>query len=262
MGNVKLGIATEDKNFLYKYVANLYHFLTKIQAKYAVASSYTSDYLRRVYPNKYKKEYVFSNVELRESVFSQPKTAKHFSQRPFRFISVGRVEKQKGHWWLVRSIKHLKEQNLSVAWHVRIVGPGSQIETLQNYVEKNELRDYVEFCGSVKWGEQLFALLDEAHVFVLPSLTEGMSRALLEGMARGLPAIASNTGGNPEVVSDRALVDVEDVVGLAEKMRFFMFENQNLSALSQINWKTAQTFKQNLSKQKFLRYIYENSTSN
>lgn len=261
VGNVQLGIATENRNFLYKYVARLYHFFTTMQAKNAVASSYTSEYLRKVYPNRYNCEYVFSNVELVDRVFCYPRVKESFQQQPFRFISVGRVEKQKGHAWLLQAIKKLKEYNTTMSWHLRIVGPGSQIKILQNYVCEYQLQEHVEFCGSVKWGEALFRLLDEAHIFVLPSLTEGMPRALLEGMARGLPAIASNTGGNPEIVQDDCLVAVGDVTELANKMQLLMGNTQKLAQLSQQNWNTAKRYQKNFSKAEFLRCVHENSSS-
>ncbi|WP_372367386.1 glycosyltransferase family 4 protein [Candidatus Uabimicrobium sp. HlEnr_7] len=259
VGNVRLGIATENKNFMYKYIAYLYHCLTKIQAKYARASSYTSNYLFEVYPNK--KHYVFSNVELTENVFSQPRQIDFFRRQPFRFISVGRVEKQKGHAWFLEAVKLLKEKTPQLNWHVCVVGPGSQIDILRDYVVKNQLQEQITFTGSVKWGEALFQLLDESHVFVLPSLTEGMSRALLEGMARGLPAIASRTGGNPEIVHEDYLVEVGDVSALAQKMLDVISQPQQLVDLSQRNWQVARSFKQNFVKQDFLRYIHENSSS-
>jgi glycosyltransferase involved in cell wall biosynthesis len=46
-------------------------------------------------------------------------------------------------------------------------------------------------------------LLNAFDVFVLPSLTEGMSNTILEAMATGLPVLATRVGGNPELVEDR-----------------------------------------------------------
>ena len=58
-------------------------------------------------------------------------------------------------------------------------------------------------------------------MFVLPSLTEGISLTLLEAMARGLPVVATRVGGNPEVVVDGVtgfLVPVRDPAALAAAM--------------------------------------------
>ena len=61
------------------------------------------------------------------------------------------------------------------------------------------LGDRVRFLGEVS---DIPALLARAGLFVLPSLTEGISLTVLEAMARGLPVVATRVGGNPEVVDD------------------------------------------------------------
>jgi glycosyltransferase involved in cell wall biosynthesis len=63
------------------------------------------------------------------------------------------------------------------------------------------------------------ALLSRASLFVLPSLSEGISLTILEAMACGLPVVATNVGGNPEVIeADRTglLVPAGDPAALAQ----------------------------------------------
>ena len=57
----------------------------------------------------------------------------------------------------------------------------------------------MRFLGEVR---DIAELLARASLFVLPSLTEGVSLTLLEAMARGIPVIATRVGGNAEVVMD------------------------------------------------------------
>ena len=60
--------------------------------------------------------------------------------------------------------------------------------------------------------------MHEAHALVLTSLYEGLSHTLLEAMSAGIPCIASNRGGNPEVVTDGTdgiLIPPENVEALA-----------------------------------------------
>ena len=62
-------------------------------------------------------------------------------------------------------------------------------------------------------------------VFVLPSLNEGISNTILEAMATGLPVIATNVGGNPELVEQDTtgyLIAAGDSQDLAHKLRFYV----------------------------------------
>jgi glycosyltransferase involved in cell wall biosynthesis len=80
------------------------------------------------------------------------------------------------------------------------------------------LGDRVRFLGVV---HDVPALLSRARLFVLSSITEGISLTLLEAMARGLPIVATCVGGNPEVVSDGEtglLVPPRDPAALADAL--------------------------------------------
>lgn len=78
-----------------------------------------------------------------------------------------------------------------------LVGDGSLHEQLAQQVHELDLDDQVLFLGEVRNMEQLLPVLD---AFVLASSTEGMSNAILEAMACGLPIVATDVGGNPELV--------------------------------------------------------------
>jgi glycosyltransferase involved in cell wall biosynthesis len=79
-----------------------------------------------------------------------------------------------------------------------------------------KLEDCVHFPGPV---EEVFSILKASDLFFLPSRSEGLSNALLEAMACGLPCVATAVGGNPELVRDGengVLVPAEDAVRAAE----------------------------------------------
>ncbi len=80
-----------------------------------------------------------------------------------------------------------------------LVGGGPLQGELQSRARKLGIEDHVRFAGSVEDGA---AVLSQMDIFVLPSHMEGMSNSLLEAMAAGKPIVATNVGGNPEVVVD------------------------------------------------------------
>jgi glycosyltransferase involved in cell wall biosynthesis len=84
-------------------------------------------------------------------------------------------------------------------FRMEIAGDGICRGELEALTAKLGLTDHVRFLGAVR---DVPALLARARLFVLSSLTEGISLTLLEAMARGLPVVATRVGGNPEVVAE------------------------------------------------------------
>jgi len=80
---------------------------------------------------------------------------------------------------------------------LRIVGGGMLANELQVSIDANGLASNVELLGE---RDDVPDLLRTAHVFVLPSDSEGLPCSIIEAMATGLPIIASDVGGNGELV--------------------------------------------------------------
>ena len=85
------------------------------------------------------------------------------------------------------------------AFRLEIAGAGPCQSDLEKLIDSLGLKERVRLLGQVR---DVRALLGRASLFVLPSLSEGISLTLMEGMARGLPVVATRVGGNPEVVTD------------------------------------------------------------
>lgn len=101
-----------------------------------------------------------------------------------------------------------------------VVGDGPLARNLRKRAAELNLNDRITFRG-VLHGESLQEVYRRADFFVLPSLTESFSMSLLEAMASGLPVVASNVGGIPELIADREngiLVTPGDVGGLGAAM--------------------------------------------
>lgn len=138
----------------------------------------------------------------------------------FVFGTVGRVQAVKDQLTLVRAFVVLLERFPQARARLRllIVGDGPLSGLLRQEVEQAGLTDLVWLPGS---RDDIPALMRVMDVFVLPSLSEGISNTILEAMACGLPVIASRVGGNPELIDadhTGALVPVADVGQLADTM--------------------------------------------
>ena len=86
-----------------------------------------------------------------------------------------------------------------------IVGDGNLRQSLEAYVERERMSATVEFMGAVPHAE-IAQYYRQADIFVMPSRAEGMSNAILEAMASGLPIVCTDTGGTLELVKDNGLV--------------------------------------------------------
>ncbi len=134
--------------------------------------------------------------------------------------SVGWLTDIKGHEYLIEAVAKLKQDFPSL--HLVIIGSGDRHEALLQQAELAGLCDAVHLLGHRDDVEVCLAGMD---LFVLPSLNEGMGRALIEAMAAGLPVIASRVGGIPAVISHEQtglLVAPGDAGALAEALRRFL----------------------------------------
>jgi phosphatidylinositol alpha-1,6-mannosyltransferase len=227
-----------------------FHWIARLQSQRACCASYVSEYVHKLYPTKYPdREVVFSGVRLSDEIITFPRQQDVIKAASPIIVSVGRLMPEKGHRILIEAatkLRRLRQDN----WQILIAGDGSELEPLHHLVESLDLQDKVKLLGVVQWGPDLFELLDRARVFVLPSLTEGMPRALIEAMARGLPALASNTGGIRELLAPEDLVPPGDADALAERLDVVLDDFVQLARMSQQNFTKALEYKPEIMQQK------------
>lgn len=109
-----------------------------------------------------------------------------------------------------------------------IVGDGPERESLESLVSELELKGRVVFTG-FREDTQLFYQI--FTVFLLTSFSEGTAMTLLESMASGIPCIATDVGGNPEIVKDRetGLIIPNDDINALAKAVIDLFRNPALA---------------------------------
>lgn len=142
----------------------------------------------------------------------------------FSIITVGRLAAVKDQLTLVRAIQLIvdREPERRPKLRLTIVGDGELKSRLNDYIAENRLQDCVNLPGA---SHDVARLLQQADLFVLPSLAEGIALTVLEAMASGLPVIATNVGGNPELVEpgvNGQLQPSRDVPAIADGILTYM----------------------------------------
>ena len=120
------------------------------------------------------------------------------SHDEFCIGSVGNLFPVKDHMTLLRAIDRVAR--VFPNWRLFVIGEGPELSRLEAFASSHpDWQRRVLFLGS---SNRVAEMLNAMDVYVLPSISEGISNSLLEAMATGLPVIATATGGNPEVVRD------------------------------------------------------------
>jgi glycosyltransferase involved in cell wall biosynthesis len=141
--------------------------------------------------------------------------------RPWRLVCVASLaQPYKGHDVLLDAVGALHATGFGV--HLTIVGEGRLRTSLEARAAKLGLAASVVFTGQLPSGSAVRAVLDDADLFVLPSRTEGLPRALVEAMARGLPCLGTSVGGIPELLLPTHLVPPGDAAALARGVRMVL----------------------------------------
>lgn len=134
----------------------------------------------------------------------------------FRLLCVGRLAPAQGQAVLLESVATLRQRGHNV--HLTLVGDGPDRAALETLVAALRLREAVRFTGAVD-AAAVLGLYERADACVLPSFAEGWPVALMEAMATGLPCVATQVAGVPELIDDGVqglLVAASDGEGLAD----------------------------------------------
>ncbi len=114
---------------------------------------------------------------------------------PLRIVYVGRLDPVKNPLALVRAVADLRDAG--VACELALLGEGTERPILERLIAGRGVGDAVQLLGFVPTPSEILA---HSHLLVQPSLSEGLSLALVEAMGCALPVISSRVGGSPEVI--------------------------------------------------------------
>ena len=159
----------------------------------------------------------YSSIVLEADNFTPGPKRVVTSQEKFKLVTVGTLDNlSKGADTLVEAVSMCVSKGIDCS--LMVVGGGKYMPYLAHMAVERGISERIHFCGWVPAGSGVHAQLDLADLFVLPSRQEGLSRATIEAMARGLPCIATTVGGTAELLPQEDLVAPNDPEALAEKI--------------------------------------------
>jgi glycosyltransferase involved in cell wall biosynthesis len=189
--------------------------------KQAIALTYVTERIlqQRYPPSPAAISVSLSNVTLTDQAYAA--APRVYSGDHRTLITIGAMDQlYKGIDVLLDSLRICHDKGLSL--RLVVIGDGKYRPQLEAQAARLGLSEFVRFTGQISSAEDIQRELDQADLYVMASRTEGLPRALLEAMARGLACIGTTVGGIPELLQPDALVPPEDAPKLAEKIQQFV----------------------------------------
>lgn len=218
----------------------------RMQCSSASAVSYvTANTLQKKYPaNKDVFTTNYSSIELPDYFYSEP--FRDFSQQKLlELLFIGSLaQKYKGLDILLKALAHsiLNTADLKLT----IVGDGMYKNEYEILSLELGIADKVSFQGYIADKKEIHKYYMSSDIFVLPSLTEGLPRVVIEAMSTSLPVIATNVGGIPELLNSTSMVDSGNVDQLAVKIEQFINDNELLYKEAKRNYIESKNYKYDL----------------
>ena len=204
---------------------SLYKYIMKFFAKYSLAHA---DYIRVISSSTRKQVNSFilnkpiaefpAWIDLEDFIKAQYKPEKN------SILFLGSISQRKNPLLLLRALNYLKKRN---TFQIKIVGPqinNKYLKSLTDYVSNNALDKSVLIEEEVSQ-EGVINYLSSASLLVLPSISEGLGRVILEAQAVGCPVLVSDAGGMKDLIKDGETGFVfksEDLEDLSEKISYIL----------------------------------------
>ncbi len=181
-----------------------------------------------------------------------------------RIMSTSRLVEKKGIEYAIKAIAHLRKEYPHIEF--TIIGGGYLESSLKRLVRSLRAEKQIKFAG---WRsqEEVIKLLNQAHIFVLPSITaknddqEGIPNSIKEAMAMGLPVISTYHSGIPELVKDGIsglLVPERNAKILAERIKYLIYHPELWSFMGRAGRQFVERqFNMELENDKLIKLCYE-----
>lgn len=200
----------------------------------------TKEALQKKYPTLGISSYA-SNVNI-----SLPKKHLHFKcySKKDNLFKIGVIADYNNHYKglteAIKAISSLKDKGYSLSLH--ILGSGTLLNHYINLSSEYNVQDLVCFEGRLNNNSEIMQWLEKLDVYIQPSYTEGLPRALIEAMSVGLPAVATNVGGVSELIQDKHLVEPYNYQKLTNRIECFLKSQELRYEAGSLNYEKARNY--------------------
>lgn len=186
----------------------------------------TNEFLQSRYPNNGKSigcsDVVLPTLDKKILEKRINKIKNMSANKPTLIGTTGAIDvAYKGQEYVIRAISILINQGYNFEYH--LVGGGDNTY-LKSVAEKCKISNKVKFLGSLPH-DDVFEYLDNIDIYIQPSKTEGLPRALVEAMSRGCPVLGSKVGGIPELLNEEYTFDVGSINEICNLLKELDKEN-------------------------------------
>jgi glycosyltransferase involved in cell wall biosynthesis len=184
----------------------------------------------------------YSSIDLTDDAFAAGPRSVEACRDARRLVFVGLMEQfYKGQRVLLAALRRCVDRGSD--YRLVFVGDGRVRRETEELARRLGLDRHVRFTGELRPGPAVRSELARSDVFVLPSLTEGLPRAMIEAMAQALPCIGTTAGGIPDLLEPEDMVAPGDAAALAQAIDGVTADPERMARMSARNLVRAREYR-------------------
>lgn len=181
--------------------------------------------------NKKHIKVIYNGIDLNNNkLYKDLKNEYGIEKEKFCFGTIARLTEQKGIFYLLKAFKEIVKKNENT--FLFLIGDGELREDIEHYIIENNLRHNIIMVGK---RADIMDIISSLDCYILPSIYEGFPITNLEVMSSERIVIATNVGGNKEIIVDGVngyLVDPKNIEQLKSKLEYVLNNRENLMEMN------------------------------
>lgn len=187
----------------------------------------------------------YSSIDLVDEFFYEQDWKYDNKPSEYLIIHTGYMDDlRKGQDILIMAVAELIHQGMNVK--LELIGDGEYRGRFEKLADEQGIKDKVVFDGLLTEKKDIVEKLKFANLFVMPTHSEGLPRCIIEAMAVGLPCIASDVDGIPELLDNECMIHEFDYHQYADVIGALLNDWERMVKISKENYNTAKKYKKSV----------------